>query len=80
MIRCFNDDWEILREACGQNESLFELQRTLLDIEREFRGMTRRAGIFDALEDRLRAGQFADESEAISIRRAEEERRKNVSG
>jgi DNA sulfur modification protein DndC len=64
-----------LREVCGEDDDFFQLQAALLDVEREFRGMSRRAGIYDALEDRLRAGQYGNESDAISIRRDEEQRR-----
>lgn len=69
------EDWELLREVCGQEEGFFEMQASLLDIEREYRGMSRRAGIYEALEDRLKAGQFANEEEALTIRRDEEHRR-----
>jgi DNA sulfur modification protein DndC len=69
------EDWELLREVCGADEGFFELQASLLDIEREYRGMSRRAGIYEALEDRLKAGQFANEEEALAIRREEERRR-----
>jgi len=69
------DDWNILHEICGDDEAFFELQVGLLDIEREFRGMTRRAGIYQALEDRLRACQYASEDEAIAIRQEQEQRR-----
>ena len=48
------DDWEILKDVCGGDEAFFELQRTMLDVEREYRSMMRRAGIFNALTDRLR--------------------------
>ena len=48
------DDWEILKDVCGGDEAFFELQRTMLDVEREYRSMMRRAGIFDVLTDRLR--------------------------
>jgi DNA sulfur modification protein DndC len=69
------EDWEILREVCGEDEEFFRLQSGLLDIEREFRGMSRRAGIYEALEERLRAGQFASEQEALAIRQEQERRR-----
>jgi len=69
------DDWNILREVCGDDETFFELQVALLDIEREFRGMTRRSGIYQALEDRLRANQYQSEEEAIAIRQEQERRR-----
>jgi DNA sulfur modification protein DndC len=70
-----SEDWEILREVCQDDEEFFQLQTGLLDIEREFRGMARRAGIYEALEERLRAGQFGSEEEALAIRQEEERRR-----
>jgi len=69
------EDWEILSEVCGGDEEFFQLQTGLLDIEREFRGMSRRAGIYETLEDRLRAKQYAGEEEALAIRQEEERRR-----
>ncbi len=72
------DDWNILREVCSGDEAFFELQVGLLDIEREFRGMTRRAGIYQALEDRLRASQYESEEEAITIRQEQERRRQKA--
>jgi len=72
------EDWNILREICGNDEAFFELQVALLDIEREFRGMTRRAGIYQALEDRLRVSQYKSEEEAVAIRQEQERRRLEV--
>jgi len=73
-----DEDWEILREICGTDEGFFELQANLLDVERGFFGMSRRAGIFNALEDRLRACQFSTEKEAIAIRQEEKMRRQRA--
>ena len=72
------EDWEILREVCGEDEEFFRLQTGLLDIEREFRGMSRRTGIYEALGARLRAGQFANEQEALAIRQDQENRREEA--
>ena len=47
----------------------------MLDIERQYRGMTRRAGIFEVLEERFRTNQFADEQTAVAIRKDQELRR-----
>ena len=74
------DDWKMLAEVCGDDERFFEIQADMLDVERKYRGMTRRAGVFDALEDCLRAGQFANEEEAIRIRTEQEARRKAALG
>ena len=73
-----SEDWEILREVCQDDEEFFQLQTGLLDIEREFRGMARRSGIYEALEDRLRAGQFGSEDQALAIRHEEERRREEA--
>jgi len=40
--------------------------------------MSRRSGIYEALEDRLRAGQFGTEQEAVAIRQEEERRREEA--
>ncbi|MFV1965749.1 MAG: hypothetical protein ACC628_10030 [Pirellulaceae bacterium] len=72
------DDWQMLRDVCGEDEDFFQLQAGLLDIEREFRGMSRRTGIYVALEERLQASQYASEEEAVAIRQEEERRRKQA--
>lgn len=74
------DDWNLLAEVCGDDEHFFEIQADMLDVERKFRDMTRRAGVFDALEDCLRAGQFESEEEAIRIRTEQEARLKAAMG
>jgi DNA sulfur modification protein DndC len=72
------DDWRMLQELCGEDQEFFELQASLLDIERAYRGMSRRAGIYEKLEDRLKANQFRGEADALAIRRDEERRRRNA--
>ncbi len=76
LLRC--EDWGLLSGVCGEEEEFFELQTQLLDIEREYRGMTRRAGIFEALEERFRAYQYGGEQHAIAVRKGEEERRRTA--
>ncbi len=72
------EDWEILKTICGGDEDFFTLQTELLDIERQFRGMSRRPGIYEALEDRLRARQYASEAEAVRIRTEQTAQREAV--
>ncbi len=72
------DDWDLLQAICGDDADFFTLQTELLDIERQFRGMSRRPGIYEALEDRLRARQFASEEEAIRVRGAEQIKRQAI--
>lgn len=74
------DDWQVLKDVCEEAakaegtsfDQLFELQSGLLDVEREFRGMSRRAGIYEALEERLKICQFENEQEALDVRQEEE--------
>ena len=74
------DDWELLREVCGEDQAFFDLQVSLLGVERRFRGMTRRSGVFEALEDRFRAGMFVSEQEAIAVLTRQRDRREEVGG
>jgi DNA sulfur modification protein DndC len=60
------NDWVLLREVCGEDPAFFDLQVALLGAERQSRGMSRRAGIFEELEEKLRAGLFANEQEAVT--------------
>jgi DNA sulfur modification protein DndC len=68
------DDWELLREVCGGEQAFFDLQVALLGVERRYRGMTRRTGVFEALEERLRAGLFGNEEEAVAVLKGRKER------
>src|SRR5262249_11051835 len=61
------DEWQVLQELCGEDRSFFELMVSLLDVERQFRGMARRSGIFDALEECVKSRLYATEGEAISV-------------
>ena len=72
------EDWDLLADVCVDDQEFFDLQVGLLDIEREFRGMSRRAGIYEALEDRVRISQYGDEETAIKIRQEQEERRRRA--
>jgi DNA sulfur modification protein DndC len=71
------DDWALLKEICGDDQALFDLQVGLLGVEREYRGLSRRSGVFKALEERLRAGRFGSEAEAVAVL-TERERRKQT--
>jgi DNA sulfur modification protein DndC len=72
------EDWQLLAEICGDDPIFFQLQTSLLDVERQHRGMFRRAGIYEALEDRLRSAQFGNQEEALATRRDEERRRNDA--
>ena len=52
------EDWQILKEVCSEDSMSFELQSSLQDVEREYRRMSRFAGIYEALSSlRERSGK-----------------------
>jgi DNA sulfur modification protein DndC len=62
------DEMQLLRQACEEvcdgDETAFALARELLDVERRYRSMARRAGLFDAIEASLRKHVFKNEEDA----------------
>lgn len=59
------DDLTVLRELCPDDNLHYELTRELLDVVRQYRTMTRRAGLFEALEGSFRRHYFDDEDDAV---------------
>jgi DNA sulfur modification protein DndC len=74
------DDWSLLKEVCGDDEAFFDLQVGLLGIEQSHRGMSRRAGIFEKLEKKFRAGIYSTEHEAVGDLTERERRRDEARG
>lgn len=58
------DEMTLLRDACDNDQLHFELTRELLDVERRYRTFTRRAGLYDALEQSVRRSFYLDEDDA----------------
>lgn len=55
----------ILRELCGSDDLHFQLTRELLSIEKRYKSMLRRAGLFDAMEQSFYRNFYRDEGDAI---------------
>jgi DNA sulfur modification protein DndC len=72
-------DWALLQEICGGDAALFDLQVALLGVERKYRGLSRRAGVFEALTERLRPGLYGSEAEAVADLQQRQERKKGWS-
>ena len=74
------EDLELLKEVAGESEESEYVQMLvkMLNVERKYRGMARRAGIFDDLKACLKAAQFDSEEEAVEIRMEEEGRRRKT--
>jgi len=56
----------ILEEICGDDRLHFETVRELLDVERRYRHMVRRTGVYGALEKGLERGFYTDADDAVA--------------
>jgi DNA sulfur modification protein DndC len=68
------DDLQVLREVCGDDHLHYQLARELLNVERQYRTMTRRSGLFNALEGAFRRSYFDDADDAIDFARRRRDR------
>jgi DNA sulfur modification protein DndC len=59
------DEISLLREICDEDQLHFELTRDLLDVERRYRTLSRRAGLYEALEKTMRRGFYEGADDAI---------------
>jgi DNA sulfur modification protein DndC len=55
----------ILQELCGEDNLHFQLARELLSIEKQYKSMLRRAGLFDAVEQAFHRGFYETEGDAV---------------
>jgi DNA sulfur modification protein DndC len=67
------EDWALLKEVCGNDPAFFELQTSLLDTECQYKGMSRRKGVHDALEECLQRNLYPDADTATSVLRKRHE-------
>lgn len=63
------EDLLILKEVCGDDTLHYQLVRELLDIEKRYRLMARRAGLYDALDTAFRRGFYDNEEDALDFAR-----------
>lgn len=61
------EEMAILHDVCGGDRVHYELARELLDVERRFRTMSRRAGLFGALDDAIKRGFYENEEDATQM-------------
>ena len=66
-------EMNILAEICGEDELHYQLTRELLSVEKRYKSMLRRAGLFDAVEQAFRRSFYDDEDDAIGRARARHE-------
>lgn len=61
------EEMAILQDVCGGDRVHYELSRELLDVERRFRTMSRRAGLFSAIDDAIKRGFYENEADATQM-------------
>ncbi|MFE6481499.1 DNA phosphorothioation system sulfurtransferase DndC [Streptomyces sp. NPDC057757] len=69
------EEIDLLREVCDGDELHFSTMRELLAVERRFRTMTRRSGLFEALETAVEKGFYENEEDAVENARRRRKRR-----
>ena len=60
-----HDILQILKETCGDDEMIFEIARSLLEVERKHFKSNRRTGLFDEFENIFRKSFYKDKTDAI---------------
>ncbi|MDT0457012.1 MULTISPECIES: DNA phosphorothioation system sulfurtransferase DndC [Streptomyces] len=69
------DEMQILKEICGDDELHYSMVRELLSVERKYRTMTRRAGLFKALQQAVEKGYYEDGEDAVAFAKRKKETR-----
>lgn len=72
------EDMALLEAACEGDRLRFEMAREMLDIERRYRSMARRAGLFDAMEGAIRRGFFTDAEDATAFATSKQEEKEQI--
>jgi len=78
------NEWNILSEICDEmypdEELLFEMMYTLIDVENNAEGMNQRKGILEAIEDGIRRSFYRNEMDATDYYSAKLTRKKEYGG
>jgi DNA sulfur modification protein DndC len=59
-------EMKILKDLCGTDELHFQLARELLSVEKQYKSMLRRAGLFDAMDDAFHRNFYENEDDAVA--------------
>ncbi|MFG2766722.1 DNA phosphorothioation system sulfurtransferase DndC [Streptomyces rubiginosohelvolus] len=71
------DEMKILKEICD-DDLHYDMVRELLSVERKYRTMTRRAGLFQALEKAVQKGYYEDHDDALEFAQRKKKWRDDV--
>ncbi|MEU9761233.1 DNA phosphorothioation system sulfurtransferase DndC [Streptomyces sp. NPDC047987] len=72
------DEMELLKEVCDGDELHYDMVRELLSVERKYRTMTRRSGLFQALEGAVQKGFYEDRDDAVAFAQRKKKWREEV--
>ncbi len=71
-------EWDLLYEVCDENDLLFELQRSLLNIAQRSKGITARKPTLDQLEKEIKRGFYESKEDAESLAKRRLERKEDL--
>lgn len=60
------DEWNLLKDICGEDDTLFELQTILIDITQRHYGL-RRQGVMSEIDEAIRRCYYEDEEDAVRM-------------
>ncbi|HEV2801097.1 MAG TPA: DNA phosphorothioation system sulfurtransferase DndC [Pyrinomonadaceae bacterium] len=72
------EEVRILKDVCGGEELHFELIRELLDIQRRYNTLSRRAGLYDDIEKAFKRSFYEGEEDAVSYAREKKDKMRLV--
>ncbi|HHV41798.1 MAG TPA: DNA phosphorothioation system sulfurtransferase DndC [Clostridiaceae bacterium] len=71
-------EWDLLHEVCEENDLLFELQRSLLNIAQRSKGITARKPTLDQLESQIRRSFYENIEDAENLAKKRLERKEEL--
>ena len=78
------EEWNILKEVCNKNypneELIFEMMYSLIDLENMAQGLNQRKGLLDQLESCITSTFYSDEEDAVGYYLKKMERKKEYGG
>lgn len=78
------EEWDLLKEVCEENhheeELLFEMMYSLIDVENQLTGLDQKKGLLDSLEKVIKSNFYQDEEDATAYYAARIKRKKEFGG
>ncbi|MFF0083452.1 DNA phosphorothioation system sulfurtransferase DndC [Streptomyces canus] len=62
-----SDEMDVLKQVCDGDDLHYNMVRELLAVERKYRTMARRSGLFQALEQAVQKGYYEDHEDAVEF-------------